>query len=154
MDIQPKRDYGDFSTVREIYARISKKESARREHIGNLIGKGKLRREAVERMRDQWEAMTYEEKVARVEKLEEICTELIGLHPDYKSFNSAKVYWPILDEDTGEELCVIHWNGTNLSESSGWGMINREIKANDIIIVTQRYMSRVRKWANDEHEFI
>ena len=114
-----------------------------REKIHGLVTKRLARQDAEADIRGRWDRFTYEEKMARVDKLEELCNELIQHHPDYVTFKTAKVY--IISG-----TCKIHWNGARANESTGWGIIDREFPEEDIPIVIKRMSDKLRLQQKEE----
>jgi len=144
------RDYQTPTDLDQTYTALVHKNQQDRERIDALVNKRLARQKVEEEKRKKWISYTMEEKVAQVARLKEACNELIQKHPDYKTFMTAEVIWPFEDPDSGEEMCKIHWNGTAVHKISGWGLIDRVIKACDITLVTQRYIDKIRKQTKEE----
>jgi len=92
-----------------------------------------------------WKELTNEERLSKIDKLREVCEEMMEHHPDYKSF--IKVF--ITHDD---KTCRIKWNGRNLDEVSGWGLVTLEIPVDDIPVVTKRFSDQIKYRITNELE--
>lgn len=142
MTIRPHKDHEINPDTEIMYQAMVQKNKKDRAEIHELVQRKRVRQAAEEEMRESWDRLTEQERIARVKKLEEVCNELIKYHTDYKSFKKAVVIWPV--EDEKQELCIIHWNGKKSSKQDGWGLIDREFPASDVAIVSKRYQDRLR----------
>ena len=141
-DYQPiHRDYDPRTDTDIMYRAMAEKNRKEREKIRDLIQKRLVRQDTEQGVRDMWRRLTQEEQMERVEKLQEVCNELIQRHPKYKSFKKARVFYPI--EEEGQIICIIHWNGARISDNSGWGNVDREIPGHDIPLVIKSYNDRL-----------
>ena len=92
-----------------------------------------------------WEKLTEEQKQEKLDKLQEICDELLIHHPDYINFKTAKIKFPVSDLKQDNGICAIKWNGKRLDEKSGWGMVTREFPISDIQHVIRRYLNKLQR---------
>jgi hypothetical protein len=100
----------------------------------------------------KWNELSNDEKQSYIDKLQEACDGLIIHHSDYKNFKTVKVICPASDKKADQNLCLIRWNGHRLDEVTGWGLLEREIPAQDIPIVARRYIDKLKHWQNGDKE--
>ena len=140
--IQPDRDY-PTPDISIMYRDMVKRNRLDQEQIHGTLQKRRARMKAEEEIRERWDNFTQEEQEERINKLQEVCNELIKHHPDYKCFKTARVY---LVDGT----CRIHWNGAKSSDVSGWGMVDRKFPACEVNLIIKRYQDRMRNFTKDE----
>jgi len=147
--MQPDRDYPTRDT-KIMYKEMVRRNQEQEKKIKHLAHKRRIRCRNEESIRRMWDSLSDAEKSARVMKLTQVCTELIERHPDYKKFKSCKVYWPIRDEETGQEMARIHWNGRRANLTTGWNLVDKEFPACDVPIVVKRVSDKLRNFTTDD----
>ena len=102
--------------------------------------------------KEKWDSMSDSNREKWYSKLEDVCIELMWEHPDYDGFTKVDV--DVIPDRTSKSpsdcTCTIKWNGKNLDESTGWGMLKKEFPAYDIPIVTRRYSNILRNRTKDD----
>lgn len=145
MDTQPHRDFDPRPDTDIMYREMVRRNQLDRERISEITRKRLSRQNREEEIKNTWDHLSQEQQEQRIETLTRVCNDLIRVHPNYKQFKKARVFWPVVDEETKEILVVIHWNGKNFEDASGWGMVDREFPAHQTNIVIKRYQDRLSK---------
>jgi hypothetical protein len=93
--------------------------------------------------KEKWDGFTDDEREEKIKKLHDSCIELIGCHPDYKHFTKVRLSMIGVDGAPSERIVRVTWNGKNLDEVTGWGLVTMEYPAYDVPVITRRNLDKI-----------